>query len=92
MVTSRLPPEQTASSCAAFHTSAKRAGVTDIILPEDNRQNVLEDLTPEQLQGLTMHYVKSIPEVLEIALPASRAEVQHDAEIREQVLTGAPVA
>ncbi len=72
--------------------AAKRAGVTDIILPEDNRQNVQEDLTPEQLQGLTMHYVKSIPEVLEIALPTSRDEVQHDAEIREQVLTGAPVA
>ena len=49
--------------------AAKRAGVKDIILPEDNRQNVQEDLTPEQLQGLTMHYVKSIPELLEIALP-----------------------
>ncbi|MFZ0704705.1 MAG: endopeptidase La [Candidatus Korobacteraceae bacterium] len=72
--------------------AAKRAGVTDIILPEENRQNVEEDLTPEQLQGLTMHYVKSIPELLEFALPTSRAEEQHDAEIREQVLTGAPVA
>ncbi len=72
--------------------AAKRAGVTDIILPEDNRQNVSEDLTPEQLQGLTMHYVKSIPELLEIALPMSRAEEQHDAEVREQVLTGAPAA
>jgi ATP-dependent Lon protease len=71
--------------------AAKRAGVTDIILPEENRQNVLEDLTPEQLQGLNMHYVKSIPELLEIALPASRAEEQHDAAMRE-VLTGAPVA
>jgi ATP-dependent Lon protease len=72
--------------------AAKRAGVTDIILPEDNRQNVQEDLTPEQLQGLNMHYVKSIPELLEIALPTSRAEEQHDAAVREQVLTGAPVA
>ncbi len=72
--------------------AAKRAGVKDIILPEENRQNVQEDLTPEQLQGLTMHYVKSIPELLEIALPTSRAEEQHDAEVREQVLTGAPVA
>ncbi len=69
--------------------AAKRAGVTDIILPEDNRQNVQEDLTPEQLQGLTMHYVKSIPELLEIALPTSRAEEKHDAEVREQVLTAA---
>ncbi len=72
--------------------AAKRAGVTDIILPEENRQNVQEDLTPEQLQGLTMHYVKSIPELLEIALPGSHSEAQHDAEIREQVLSGAPVA
>ncbi len=72
--------------------AAKRAGVKDIILPEDNRQNVQEDLTPEQLQGLTMHYVKSIPELLEIALPSTRADEKHDAEVREQVLTGAPAA
>jgi len=36
--------------------------------------------------------VKSIPELLEIALPISRADEQHDAEVREHVLTGAPVA
>ena len=72
--------------------AAKRAGVKDIILPEDNRQNVQEDLTPEQLQGLTMHYVKSIPELLEIALPTTSAEEKHDAEVREQVLAGAPTA
>ena len=72
--------------------AAKRAGVKDIILPEDNRQNVQEDLTPEQLQGLTMHYVKSIPELLEIAFPATPAEEKHDEAVREQVLTGAPAA
>src|SRR5271165_6313305 len=72
--------------------AARRAGVKDIILPEENRQNVQEDLTPEHLQGLTMHYVKSIPELLEIALPSTRDEVNHDAEVREQVLTGAPAA
>ena len=69
--------------------AAKRAGVTDIILPEDNRQNVQEDLTPEQLQGLNMHYVKSIGEVLEIALPTTTAEEKQDEEVRENVLTGA---
>jgi len=72
--------------------AAKRAGVKDIILPEDNRQNVQEDLTPEQLQGLNMHYVKSIPELLDIAFPATPAEEKHDEAVREQVLTGAPVA
>jgi ATP-dependent Lon protease len=66
--------------------AAKRAGVQHIILPDENRQNVEEDLTPEQLQGLTLHFVKTIEEVLSIALPASRAEKRQDDEVREQVL------
>ena len=72
--------------------AAKRAGVKDIILPEENRQNVQEDLTPEQLQGLNLHYVKSIPELLGVALPTCSAEEKRDAEVREQVLTGSPAA
>jgi ATP-dependent Lon protease len=71
--------------------AAKRSGVTDIILPAENKQNVEEDLTPEQLQGLTMHYVKTIEALLDIALPTSRAEVKQDEEIREQVLQTVPV-
>ena len=71
--------------------AAKRAGVTDIILPADNKQNVDEDLTPEQLQGLNMHYVKTIEELLSIALPATQDEAKQDAEVREQVLQTVPV-
>jgi ATP-dependent Lon protease len=71
--------------------AAKRAGVTDIILPAENRQNVEEDLTPEQLTGLNMHYVKTIPELLEIALPSSHDEVKKDEEVREEVLSTVPV-
>ncbi len=71
--------------------AAKRAGVHDVILPADNKTNVEEDLTPEQLQGLTAHYVKTIDEVLEIALPSSAHEARQDAEEREKVLTQ-PVA
>jgi len=71
--------------------AAKRAGVHDVILPADNKTNVEEDLTPEQLQGLNAHYVKTIDEVLEIALPSSASEVRQDAEEREKVLTQ-PVA
>jgi ATP-dependent Lon protease len=71
--------------------AAKRAGVTDIILPAENRQNVQEDLTPEQLTGINMHYVKTIQELLDIALPASHDEVKKDAEIREEVLSTVPV-
>ncbi|MGA2353041.1 MAG: endopeptidase La [Terriglobales bacterium] len=67
--------------------AAKRAGVHDVILPADNKTNVEEDLTPEQLQGLNTHYVKTIDEVLEFALPATRQEELQDAEEREKVLS-----
>ena len=36
--------------------AAKRAGVQDVILPAENRQNVEEDLTPDQIEGVTIHY------------------------------------
>ena len=49
--------------------AAKRAGVRDVILPAENKMNVEEDLTPEQLENLTVHYVKTIEETLHIALP-----------------------
>ncbi len=71
--------------------AAKRAGVKDIIMPAENRQNVQEDLTPEQLTGLNLHYVKTIQELLDVALPTSRDEVKKDAEIREEVLSTVPV-
>jgi ATP-dependent Lon protease len=67
--------------------AAKRAGVRDIIFPADNRMNVDEDLTPEQLEGVTIHYVTTIEEVLEIALPGSQQQARQDEEVRERVLT-----
>src|SRR5689334_19341809 len=66
--------------------AAKRAGVRDVILPAENRQNVEEDLTPDQLEGLRVHHVNSIHEALNISLPHDEAEIRHDAEEREQVL------
>ena len=71
--------------------AAKRAGVRDVILPAENKTNVEEDLTPEQLENLTVHYVKNIEEVLELALPSSAREEKQDAEEREKVLSGQPV-
>jgi len=67
--------------------AARRAGVHDVILPAENKTNVEEDLTPEQLTGLTAHYVKTIDEVLEFALPATPREELQDAEEREKVLS-----
>ncbi len=69
--------------------AAKRAGVKDVLFPAENRMNVDEDLTPEQLEGVSLHFVSTIEEVLEIALPASRQEERQDAETRERVLSNA---
>jgi ATP-dependent Lon protease len=72
--------------------AAKRAGVHDVILPAENKTNVEEDLTPEQLENFNVHYVKTIGEVLELALPTSTRDEQRDAEEREKVLAEQPVS
>ena len=47
--------------------AAKRAGIKEIILCDENRKNI-EEIQPVYLEGLTFHYVKDIKEVLQIAL------------------------
>ncbi|HEY7680697.1 MAG TPA: endopeptidase La, partial [Terriglobia bacterium] len=47
---------------------AKRAGIKEVILPADNEPNVKEDLQPHMIEGITIHYVRSLDEVLEFAL------------------------
>jgi ATP-dependent Lon protease len=66
--------------------AAKRAGVKQVILPAENRLNVEEDLMPEQIDGVTIHYASRIEDVLAVALPRSRAEEHHDEVVREEVL------
>jgi ATP-dependent Lon protease len=53
--------------------AARRAGVQTIILPADNRQDVEEDLTPEMIEGVDVHYAKRIEDVLAVALPLLKA-------------------
>ena len=47
--------------------AAKRAGITDIILCEENRKDI-EEIQPLYLKGLNFHYVKDMKEVLTLAL------------------------
>ncbi len=47
--------------------AAKRAGITELILCEDNRKDI-EEIKPEYINGLTFHYVRTISEVLDLAL------------------------
>ncbi|MDO5115403.1 MAG: endopeptidase La [Synergistaceae bacterium] len=49
--------------------AAKRLGIKDILLPEDNRADVSE-LSEWILKGMKLHYVSDISEVFELALRA----------------------
>ncbi len=66
--------------------AAKRTGIDHILLPAENRQNVEEDLEPEQLAGVELTYVRSMEDVLKVALPSTPAEQRSDAKEREAVL------
>src|SRR6266516_2467496 len=48
--------------------AAKRCGVTEVILPFENEVNVREDLKTEQVGDMKMQFVKSMDEVVEMAL------------------------
>jgi ATP-dependent Lon protease len=56
--------------------AARRAGVQTIILPAENRQNVEEDLTPEMMEGVDVHFASQIEDVLAVALPLLAAKPQ----------------
>jgi ATP-dependent Lon protease len=65
--------------------AAKRSGIETIILPAENRQDVEEDLTPELMKGVTVHYASRIEDVLQVALPLFkvRQDTLHIASERE---------
>ena len=68
--------------------AARRAGVENIILPAENRQNVEEDLTPELIGDVTIHYAARIEDVLAIALPQLSALGARAAAEAEEIAAG----
>ncbi len=64
--------------------AAKRAGIKEIILCEQNRKDINE-IQPEYLKGLTFHYVNNISEVLDIAL--TEKKVNHPLVLNYQTQT-----
>ena len=49
--------------------AARRAKIEELILPSQNEKNVKEDIQPELLSEIKIHYVKTIEEVLIQAFP-----------------------
>ncbi|MDJ1503992.1 endopeptidase La [Xanthocytophaga agilis] len=47
--------------------AAKRAGIVEIIMSEKNRRDI-EDINPKYIEGLKIHYVNTVDEVLQYAL------------------------
>jgi ATP-dependent Lon protease len=52
--------------------AAKRSGVRVVIMPFENEVNVREDLKSEQIGEMTIHYVKTMEEVVDLALEPSQ--------------------
>lgn len=53
--------------------AAKRAGIREIILSEDNRKDI-DEIQEIYIKGLAFHYVKNIQEVFELALMDEKVE------------------
>ena len=47
--------------------AAKRAGITDILICEENRKNI-EEIPEKYVKGVTFHYVENVKDVLDFAL------------------------
>jgi ATP-dependent Lon protease len=47
--------------------AARRAGIRELILPHQNEKNVVEDIQPELLKDLQIHYIRTIEELLVLA-------------------------
>jgi ATP-dependent Lon protease len=53
--------------------AAKRANIKEIILCEDNRKDI-EEIKADYIKGLKFHYVKTMKEVLDIALTSQKVK------------------
>ena len=61
--------------------AAKRAYIKEILLCETNRRDI-EEIKPEYLKGMTFHYVKTMDEVLDIALTTQKVKNYKKLEVK----------
>ena len=58
--------------------AARRLGVLNVALPKQNEKDVNEDLSPELKREITIHFVSTIYDVLELALLPKPVKPTHD--------------
>ena len=69
--------------------AAKRAGITDIILCEENRKDI-EEIQPIYVKGLNFHYVNDIKEVLALALTDEKVKDAIDFTVTDKTEEPSP--
>ena len=62
--------------------AAKRAGIKEIILSEENRKNI-EEIQEIYLKGVTFHYVREVKEVFDLALTQEKVANPIDFTIKK---------
>lgn len=67
--------------------AAKRAGIKDILLSEENRKNI-DEIQDIYLKGLTFHYVKDVKEVFDIALTDKKVADAIDLSVKKDEKKG----
>jgi ATP-dependent Lon protease len=53
------------------------------------KQQIEQDLTPDQIEGVTIHYANRVEEVLAVELPKTAVEAIRDEVVLEEVLLAA---
>src|SRR5438552_7286988 len=66
--------------------AARRSGVREVFLPAENEPNAREDLTPEMLEGLELHFVKTIRQVVDAALERDPVSPEESKVVHEVAL------
>jgi ATP-dependent Lon protease len=64
--------------------AAKRAGIKEVILCVDNKKDV-EEIKPEYLKGLSIHYVQYMDEVLQHALLKEKVKNALDIKVQQEL-------
>ena len=62
--------------------AAKRAGITDIIMSQDNKRDI-DEINSQYVDGLTFHFVDCVEEVFKIAIPGELVDHPQDFTIHE---------
>lgn len=65
--------------------AAKRAGIKEIILCEENRKDV-EEIKQDYLKGLTFHYVESMGDVVRYALLKEKVKSPVDVKLPDEAI------